>query len=231
MEKVFDKHEILFCVISIIIYLLLNSFCIQNFGTLSGKTTIINSLLSISLIVLIIKSKRTSYYGLVRVKELRKFLYFIPLVLIVSTNLWNGININNTLTEIIFFIITMLNIGFIEEIIFRGFLFKLLAKDSICMAILVSSITFGIGHIINLFTGAELISTLMQICYAMSAGYLFAVIFHKSNSLLPCIVTHSLLNSLSIFNVDNFLTVYITPIFLIVLPLIYAIYINKNIKQ
>ena len=120
----------------------------------------------------------------------------------------------------------MLNIGFIEEIIFRGFLFKMMAKDNVKIAIIVSSITFGIGHIVNLINGAELFPTLMQVFYAMAIGYLFVIIFYKSKSLLPCIITHSLFNSLSIFNVENTLSLYIAPIFLIILPITYAIYIN-----
>lgn len=124
----------------------------------------------------------------------------------------------------------MINVGFIEEIIFRGFLFKMMAKDNIKSAIIVSSITFGIGHIVNLLNGADLIPTLMQICYAVSIGYLFVTIFYKSKSLIPCIITHSLINALSIFNAENS-TSYIVPIILTLMPLIYAIYINKTIKE
>ena len=123
----------------------------------------------------------------------------------------------------------MINIGFIEEIIFRGFLFKMMSKDNVKIAIIVSSITFGMGHIINLFNGAQIIQTLLQICYATSVGYLFVTIFHKSKSLIPCIITHSLVNSLSIFNIETS-TFYISSIFLIIVPLVYAIYINKNVK-
>ena len=124
----------------------------------------------------------------------------------------------------------MINVGFIEEIIFRGFLFKMMAKDNVKIAMAVSSITFGIGHIINLMHGADLIPTLMQICYAISTGYLFVVIFYKSHSLLPCIITHCLVNSLSIFNIENTVSLYVSPVFLTLLPLIYAIYLNRNIK-
>jgi hypothetical protein len=38
----------------------------------------------------------------------------------------------------------------IEEVIFRGFLFKALQKDKLSVAIIVSSVTFGFGHIVNL---------------------------------------------------------------------------------
>lgn len=180
---------------------------------------------------LIISLKRVSYYGLTRVTNLKRYLYFIPLLLIVSINLWNGFNINNKPGEILFHILTMLNVGFIEEIIFRGFLFKMMEKDNVKSAIIVSSITFGIGHIVNLLNGADFIPTLIQICYAIALGYLFVIIFYKSKSLVPCIIAHSLINSFSIFYVENKLSMYIAPIFLTIIPLIYAIYINKTIKE
>lgn len=173
---------------------------------------------------------RKKYYGLTKVTNIKKYLYFIPLILIISVNLWNGININNTPKEILFYILNMINIGFIEEIIFRGFLFKMMSKDNIKIAIVVSTITFGIGHIINLLNGANLIPTLIQVCYAISIGYLFVILFYKSESLLPCIITHSLVNALSIFNIDNIISMYIAPMFLIIAPIIYAHYIKKTVK-
>ena len=54
---------------------------------------------------------------------------------------------------------------------------------------------------------------------------------YKSKSLIPCIITHCLVNSLSIFNIDNFVSLYIAPIFLMVVPVIYAVYINKNVND
>lgn len=230
MKKTFEKHETLFCILLIVLYIMINSFCMQNFGMEDWRSAIINTLFSAALIVLMIGLKSTSYYGLAKPANVKGCLYFIPLALIISVNLWSGININNTADEIIFHILTMLNIGFIEEIIFRGFLFKMMAKDNVGLAIAVSSVTFGIGHIINLINGAELIPNLMQVCYAMSIGYLFVIIFQKTKSLVPCILAHSLNNALSIFNAENNVSLYIAPVFLTVVPLAYAIYINKTVK-
>jgi len=230
MKKIFEKYETLFCILLIIFYILVNSYCIQNFGIIDYRSTIINTIFSIVLIILVTLLKRKLYYGLTKITNIKKYLYFIPLILIVSVNLWNGININNSTEEIIFYILTMINIGFIEEIIFRGFLIKLMEKDNSQNAIIISSITFGIGHIINLFHGALFIPTILQICSAISIGYLFAIIFYKSKSLVPCIITHSLLNALSIFNIENTQLLYLQSIFLIIVPFTYAIYINKYIK-
>ena len=231
MKKIFEKHETLFCMLLIVIYIIVNSYCIQNFGIEDYRSTIINTIFSIALIILMIRLKRTSYYGLTKVTNLKKYIYFIPLLLIISVNLWNGVNINNSTSEIVFHFLNMINVGFIEEIIFRGFLFKMMVKDNVKRAIIVSAITFGIGHIVNLLNGADLIPTLMQVCYAISIGYLFVIIFYKSKSLIPCIITHCLFNSLSIFNIENGISLYVSSTFLIVVPLIYAIYINKNIKE
>lgn len=231
MVKFYEKHEFSFCMILIILYIVINSICLNSFGQFDYKTALVNTVFSLLLIIFIRKLKRLKYYGLTKPKDSNKYLYFIPLILISSCNLWTGININNTVLEIIFFIITMINVGFIEEIIFRGFLFKRMEKDNVKTAIIVSSVTFGFGHIVNLFTGADIIPTLIQICYAASIGYLFVIIFYKSNSLLPCIITHSIVNALSVFNTENFISIYIIPIFLIVIPIIYALYINKNVKN
>lgn len=231
MIKTFEKNETLFTILLIVAYVVSNSFCMQNFGLTSYQSVIINTLFSALLLVLMIALKRIKFYGLTGVKNPKKYLFFIPLIVIASINLWNGININNSTAEIVFHILTMINVGFIEEIIFRGFLFKMMAKDNVKSAIIVSALTFGIGHIINLFNGAELIPTIMQICYAVALGYLFVIIFYKSKSLLPCILAHMAINATSIFNIENTISVYVVPVFLVVASLGYAIYLNKKIKE
>ncbi len=231
MKKFFEKHETLLCILLIILYILINMYCVQNFGVTHYLSTIINTIFSIGLITLIILLERTSHYGLRKGINIKECLYFMPLFLVISVNLWSGININNSKIEILFHILTMINIGFIEEIIFRGFLFKMMEKDNLKSAIIVSSVTFGIGHIVNLLNGADIIPTLLQICSAISIGYLFVIIFHHSKTLIPCIITHALINALSIFYEGDTMFLYITSIFLIIMPVFYAFYINKRIND
>ncbi len=231
MKKMIEKHEDWVCYILIAVYVIVNSYCMQNFGLTDYRSVVVNTIFSAVLLVLIIHLKRVSYYGLTKVTDLKSYLYFIPLLLIVSVNLWNGLSINNTSGEILCHILTMLNVGFLEEIIFRGFLFKMMAKSNVKSAIIVSSVTFGIGHIVNLLNGADFIPTLLQICYAMAIGYLFVIIFYKSKSLVPCIAAHCFINASSIFNVETKLSLYIAPIVLVVVPLAYAFYINRTVKE
>ena len=107
----------------------------------------------------------------------------------------------------------------------------MMERQNVKGAMHISAITFGIGHIVNLLNGADLIPTLIQICYAISIGYLFVIIFCKSKSLIPCIITHSVTNSLSIFNVENTLSLYIAPLVFTILPILYAVYLSKSIEE
>ena len=122
----------------------------------------------------------------------------------------------------------MLEVGFIEEILFRGYLFKILEKDNQKTAIIITSLTFGIGHIVNLLNGADFIPTLIQILYSISIGYLFVKILIKTKSLWPCIITHSLLNALSIFSNQTTIIFYISSILLLFISLSYSFYLNKK---
>lgn len=228
MKNYFEKHETFITILLIVIYVVSNSYCIQNFGVADYRTTIFLFAFTLIIVSFILKNKLGDYYGLTRLPKFKDFLYFIPLLLIVTVNLWNGININNSAKEIIFHILSMICVGFLEEIIFRGFLFKMMEKENVNKAIIVTSITFGIGHIVNLLNGAEFIPTLMQIIYAVALGFLFVTIFQKGKSLWPCIIAHAIINSVSIFNIDTIVLQYIV---LIIVPIIYALYLRRTIKE
>ena len=156
--------------------------------------------------------------------EVKKFFVWYNYFII-----WNEIHVTNSSTEIIYHVITMLNVGFLEEILFRGFLFKMMEKDNVKKAILVSSITFGIGHIVNLLNWADLLPTILQVCYAIAIGYMLVLVFLKSKSIIPYILFHGIFNALSIFN--NGESQIWSNLLLIVLCLSYAMYINKTVKN
>lgn len=230
MEKVskfFNKHETLICMFCIVMYVVINSFCIQNFGMMDYRSVLINTAISIVLIVLILLLKRSSYYGFSKVNGIRKYLYFFPLFIIATVNIWGGVAVKNSALEIFLYILFMFNAGFIEEVLFRGFLYKLMSKKHPKIAILVSALTFGMGHIVNLINGEEFVPTMLQLCYATAIGWLFVEIFIKSKSIVPCIITHCVLNALSIFNVDNEIMNYVASFLLIIISVSYALFVKR----
>ena len=46
MKKIFEKHETLCCMLLIVLYVVINSYCMQNFGMADYRSTIINTLFS-----------------------------------------------------------------------------------------------------------------------------------------------------------------------------------------
>lgn len=158
-------------------------------------------LASLLLVGFIRKNGLWKRFGLCRNRGIgyARSLYLIPLAVIASSNLWGGVAINFPAHETTVIILSMLLVGFVEEIVFRGLLFRAIAQRSLQSAVVISSLTFGLGHIVNFLTGASVLETALQIVYATSIGFLFTVFFVKSGSLVPCIVVHGIINALSVF--------------------------------
>lgn len=229
-KKLYAKNELLFAILWIIAYIVGFSLADQ-LSCVIGIEKIITAPLgvgmSVFLFVWIKKNGLAEEYGLKKAEfNPKQYLFFIPLIAIISVNFWTGVELRYSIIEMLLFVVSMLCVGFLEEIIFRGFLFKALSKENITSAIIVSSVTFGVGHIINLLGGAAFLSTLLQVFYAIAIGFLFTIIFHKSGSLWPCVIAHSLTNALSVFSRAPSLSMeIITAIVLTVLPLVYTFWI------
>lgn len=236
MRKLYTKSELWFSLLWIAAYVVLFSLADSvsaDLGTAKIITAPLCILMSAFLLTWIKRHDLTEKYGLGKVKiDCKRYLYFLPLLILISTNLWGGFALRFSALETVLYVISMIGVGIIEEIIFRGFLFKTLLKENIKSAVIISSVTFGIGHIVNLLNGAEFLPTLLQICYAIAIGFLFTIIFHKSGSLLPCIIAHSVINSLSAFGAERSSTLdIITAVTLTVLSILYALWILKHTKQ
>ncbi len=237
MKKLYAKSELLFSIFWIVLYVAGTSL-VQGIGELYGHNDVFvlvfHLALTVFLLVWIIKNKLTKRFGLCKTDiRARQFLYYIPLCLLVSVNLFAGFDFTKPTAELVFGVGSMLCVGFLEEIIFRGFLFTAMAKDSLKAAAIVSSVTFGIGHIINLLNGAALLPTLCQVLYATAFGFLCVVVFYKGKTLLPCIIAHSAVNALSVFTKEPVSTVQIIlpALVLFVVAACYAIYLWKKLPE
>ncbi len=236
MNRLYQKKPVLFAVLWIVAYVVTVSAAdniSETVGIAKSVTAVVCGLLAAVLLVWMKRNRLFGEYGLCRpVIPAGKLLYYIPLAVLASINIWSWFALNGTVLEAVLYIISMLLVGLLEELIFRGLLFKAMCKDGIKAAIIVSSVTFGIGHIVNLVngSGADLFSNLLQVVYAIAAGFLFTILFYKTKSLWACIVTHGVLNALGVF-VDHSL---ITPgrevasaLVLTAVSLLYAVYIMK----
>ncbi len=235
MTKLYEKNKLTFALVWIGLYVVLASVADSLSETIGiGKIVTVPLLIVMSGVLLrwLGKQGLNEEFGLCKFQgNLKDYLYFLPLVVLITANLWHGVQMNLSPLKTALYIVSMLLVGFLEELIFRGFLFKAMVPGGIKSAFIVSSVTFGIGHIVNLLNGADFLPTLLQVCYAVAIGFLFTLIFHKGKSLWPCIITHGVFNSLSAFGVEADTTGRIlTAVALCILPAAYSLWLLKADK-
>ena len=98
-------------------------------------------------------------------------------------------------------------------------------KDRAKKSIIIVAITFGIGHIVNLFSGQASIETLAQVFFAIAWGFIMVVIFYKSKSLIPCIIAHGLIDAFSKFGVEDSFSQWIYIVVTIIIAFFYCKYL------
>jgi len=239
LKKLYDKSKIWFAVAWIIAYCVLMSVgdgLSSWIGIDKSATLAIGILLSAILLLFLKKNRLFSDYGLCAPNtSVKSMLFYIPILIMLSANFWHGATLNFGVLETALYILSMLCVGFLEEVIFRGLLFEAMRKDNVKAAVIVSSVTFGIGHIINLFngSGAELLPNLLQIVYATAAGFMFVMMYLRSGSLLGCIAAHGIFNATSVFANEAKVTPekqILTAVLLTVITGGYALYLARMMK-
>ena len=200
-KRLYDKNELWFGIVWIIIYCVLTIPIRGAKGDESIEMLAALAAISVCIGVFIRMNRLEGKYGLDHWPEnTRRFMYFIPMWILSTGNLWGGMGMAYIGKKQVFAVISMILIGYVEEVVFRGFLFRgLLKRRGLKAAVTVSAVTFGIGHILNLFAGQTSAQTVLQVVFAVMWGLIFTLVYLKSGSLLPCIIAHSLVDVFSKF--------------------------------
>ena len=119
-------------------------------------------------------------------------LFWFPLLYIVLFfvgSLFVGLPPQN----VIFFLgINTLAVGFSEELMFRGVLFRALqSRLAIWPAIWLTSILFGSVHVINAFTTGDLLGASVQAVTAFMSGVFFLAMVLRTGSIWPSMLFHA----------------------------------------
>ena len=186
MTKLYKKSEISFAILWIVAYVVLSSLADQlseSYGIIKSVTAVLHIAMSLILFFWIRNNDLSEKYGFCRSTiPAKRFLYYLPLIIIASTAFWSGIKLQYGYPGALLYFISMCCVGFLEEVIFRGLLFRAMEKDNLKTAMIVSSLTFGLGHIV---------------------GLVLVLIFYHGKSLIPCILFHSANNALKVFSADG----------------------------
>lgn len=236
MKKLFDKEETLFAVLWIVVYVVGFSTAdtlSQRIGAPKAVTVLVGMALSAALTLFIRKYRLGKYIGLCGITNfLRKPLYLLPLAALSLLLLPTGLTLNAPVVTSVLGVISMCFVAYLEELIFRGLLLRSMAKTNLKVAIIVSSLTFGMGHAVNLLLGAPVFDTALQLVYASAVGFCYTVVVLVGGSIWPCVISHAIVNSLSIFAVEmNIQVKILLAAAQTVLGIAYGVWLLKKKKE
>jgi membrane protease YdiL (CAAX protease family) len=124
----------------------------------------------------------------------RRLLAYVPLFVLPLIVLAGG-GVKTASTErVIGFGLFTLMVGFAEEGLIRGIVLRALQPAGVMRAALLSSLIFGLGHLANVWQGATLAATLIQVAFSTLLGIGLAGARVYAGSIWPAIALHTLLD-------------------------------------
>ena len=229
MRKLYEEKEILFAVLWIVAYCLIMAPIKEKFGYESAVMLAVLFLFAAGICIFVKVNRLEEKYGLDRwPKDMKRFLFFIPMWILATGNLWDGFAPSFKGVSLVIAVLSMILVGFVEEMLFRGFLFRaMLSNGRPVVAIVVSAVMFGIGHIVNLFAGQAGFETVMQMIFAVSWGFILTMVCYKGGSIIPCIIAHAMIDVFSLFGRDNETADWIYIGATIVTAVFYCVYLSR----
>ena len=95
------------------------------------------------------------------------------------------------------------SVGLFEEMAFRGCVFVIALERAekitsaplrVLAASVISSAVFGLVHLTNLFAGASVGATLLQVSYSFLIGGMCAIMLVKTQNIWYCVLCHAIYN-------------------------------------
>ena len=199
-----------------------------------GLTSIMLVALSVMLLIYLRAGQRRTFYGVrpVQPGTLPLTLYYVPLFAVALLQFGTGFRTSLDFRTIFFAVLLVAAVAFIEELLFRGFLLQTLRmRGKLTRAIIISGVTFGIGHIVNLLRGYSLTEQALQIVAAVIIGIALAYCVVLTGSIMPGIAFHLLFNLGGTLTLHSVLgdTVTVGVIALLTIP--YILFLRHRLNK
>lgn len=198
----------------------------KSFGATHLLTLFTTMLYIVVLFIFLKKRNRLSAFGLCLPKCFRitDIGWLVPLLAMSFANIYFQRDQTIFKNSWIMFILMLLTV-FLEELLFRGYLLAYLLEHygaiNKWIVMIVSSVLFGMFHIVNLFQGANILYTLVQMACACGIGLCLCVLVLKYKSILPGTIIHYLIN---ITSHDIGKTNYHVLLCFLIISVLYAFY-------
>ncbi len=118
-------------------------------------------------------------------------LHWIGLALPVAAVAVLGIHVTAS-SKLLGLALTTVVIGIQEEMIFRGLAMRALLPTGTFRAVLITSVLFGLMHIGNLFGGADLTYTLVQVLASVFGAFGLGAIRVRTNTVWGLVLLHAI---------------------------------------
>jgi len=240
MLKLYKDKAVLHSLVWLMLYLLLNTITGNIAVSLGLEPYIIGSLpnllLSVVCLYYLKRSNIATDIGLLTksTEKSATMLFYFPLLILPFLNLIYGINKGLSPTQLLAILSMYIGVGFMEEIIFRGLMFKALTqKWNHYVVVLFISLTFAFGHAVSIVAIDQSAGdTALQIINAFVVGFLFTIVVLASGNLTVCVITHILYNFMADISLVGSTDVEIIIISFIItlLYFVYLLLFGKNMK-
>ena len=183
----------------ILIFEKIFKFIVPSLGdvVINSITTII---VAIVFLLIYMRYMRDKLQNLISTKNLKfALILIIPSVITLIFNLVSNV-VEGHLVFNYIVIIAGIAPGLIEEVVFRGFIISNLMrirkskKISIYLIVLLSAIPFGLFHLINIMSGADVSYSIVQAFFTVCLGVFFAGVYLRSGNLIAPIIAHTLMD-------------------------------------
>lgn len=135
-------------------------------------------------------------------------------------------------------VIYYIGVAIVEELYVRGLLLNLIEKicykkrNNTIIAIITSSVIFGLGHIFGVL-GQPILIVITKVVWTIAMGLYFGAIYKKTNNLWLPIILHFIINICALPYCFTTITTYPNVSLYIILPTyillgIYSLYIMKK---
>lgn len=242
------------CVFAIMILLFIEElFLSKKILSLTDATTgeLINMTISRTLggIAFLILGISCGYkvFNIFKVRSAKNLILVVPALIVALNNipflsiLEGEAKITGNMWQIFLLFLECLAVGFFEEMTFRSFVMMTVMEKrratrlQIFVSIIITSVIFGLVHLINMFTSSP-VAVLLQICYSFLIGAMCAVVLLISGNVWICVLVHGLFNFMGAIVPtygegkliwDHIPTMIITAVVGIIVAIFYVIVFTK----
>lgn len=146
--------------------------------------------------------KKYGFFKVFKNVNAHKILLVLPAFLVAINNfpfvtiLSGKVEITNDAVHIVLYVLYCLSIGVFEQSVFVGLVFGFCvilfrnSKYGLIKSVILGSIAFGGAHLVNLFGGASVGATLLQVGYSFLIGAMSIIVLCYTQNLIVSILLH-----------------------------------------